>query len=436
MLPPSLRHYGDSSALPNRGLEQPVLMRKAGLIFITAVIAALTLGSLGECDKFSLEYELLYHPVPQFKPSWTPDGSRIVFDKYVIDSSGTNIHSFVPGSQAGGALDYLYSPNVSPDGTRVTYMTLRHGNGFPGMKTHSWDIVTSSLDGSNYERLTPEESFESNPVWAPDGKRIAFFSDRDTPYWYSFNLFVMDKDGSNVRNLTPSIPTVQQPAVWSPDGTKIAYWALEESTSEDCQYDNVLSIVGLDGSNLRRVSAKASHLTWSPDSKKLAFIVSDLDNPSDTPPAVAIVALEGNGEIEQYSVEPGPESPEDRISYFGPRALAWSMDGSSLLLVARHGREFKIYSLRPDVSSSSGLVGRFPTIGSRQHTKIDFAWSPDRSRLAVWEYSTDASDPSFVDPLHTVALHTIAADGSDFKTLATRTEDGSMAAANVARESN
>ena len=404
--------------------------------FVLAICALVALGAVSQCNEVSLEYELFYWTSPQFTPGWTPDGGHIIFDKYVIDSGGTNIHSFVPGSQAGGALDYLYSPNVSPDGTRVTYMTLRHGIGVPGNKTHSWDIVSSSVDGSNYERLTSEKSLESNPVWSPDGMRIAFYSDRDAPYYFQFNLFVMDKDGSNVRNLTPSIPTVQQPAVWSPDGTKIAYWALEESTSEDRQYDNVLSIVGLDGSNLRRVSAKASHLTWSPDSKKVAFIVSDLDNPSDTPPAVAIAALERSGKIEQYSVEPEPESPEDRISYFGPRALAWSTDGTSLMLVARHGLEFKIYSLRPEASSSFGLVGRFPTIGSRQHTKIDFAWSPDRSHLAIWEYSTDSSDPSFVDPLHTIALHTIAADGSDFRTLAIRTEDGSMAAANVARESN
>ena len=102
-------------------------------------------------------------------------------------------------------LDYIkdiHHPSISPDGTRLAFSTLRHGD--------NYEIGVSNLDGSNYRRLTKTRYFEGNPVWSPDGTQIVFFFNRftnednedfddDKPA----GLYIMDADGSDVRILAP-----------------------------------------------------------------------------------------------------------------------------------------------------------------------------------------------------------------------------------------
>ena len=55
-----------------------------------------------------------------------------------------------------------------------------------------------SADGSAQTRLTDNPAFDRSPVWSPDGKRIAFVSDRDM----NMEIYVMNADGSGQANLT------------------------------------------------------------------------------------------------------------------------------------------------------------------------------------------------------------------------------------------
>ena len=73
-------------------------------------------------------------------------------------------------------------------------------------------------DGSNQTRLTDNSAIDSLPSWSPDGKKIAFASDRDGDY----DIYVMDIDGSNQVNIT-DISEKQIDPSWSPDGSKIAF---------------------------------------------------------------------------------------------------------------------------------------------------------------------------------------------------------------------
>jgi hypothetical protein len=81
-----------------------------------------------------------------------------------------------------------------------------------------WDIWKMKADGNNLINLTNHPAGDGLPVWSPDGKEIAFMSDREG----SLDIHKMNSDGSNVRILTNDSGSEVDPA-WSPDGTKLIF---------------------------------------------------------------------------------------------------------------------------------------------------------------------------------------------------------------------
>jgi Tol biopolymer transport system component len=73
-------------------------------------------------------------------------------------------------------------------------------------------------DGTDPLQLTGSEGEEDDPAWSPDGKLIAFASDREG----SFAIWLMSADGSGARRLTNSTATEHDPT-WSPDGRFVAF---------------------------------------------------------------------------------------------------------------------------------------------------------------------------------------------------------------------
>ena len=108
----------------------------------------------------------------------------------------------------------------SPDGSRVAY-SLAEGEG----ARSSWPARTASARS----KVTDTGSFiNSSPTWSPDGKRLAFVSNRfGTP-----QIFVMNADGSGVQRLTYQGKYNQTP-VWSPRGDLIAFTARDERNTFD-----------------------------------------------------------------------------------------------------------------------------------------------------------------------------------------------------------
>ncbi len=93
------------------------------------------------------------------------------------------------------------SLDVSPDGTTIVFDLLG-------------DLYTIPIDGGHATPLTRGMPFDAMPRWSPDGRSVAFISDRDG----GDNLWVVSPDGSGLRKLTAEVDHALSSPAWTPDG--------------------------------------------------------------------------------------------------------------------------------------------------------------------------------------------------------------------------
>jgi Tol biopolymer transport system component len=168
--------------------------------------------------------KLTRHRGFSFGPAWSPDGSRIVYGKerrdqppglYVVNSDGSGTQR-LKSSRTRGYTD----PQWSPDGATIAFTILRVGE--TQRDFDSSIAVIDADDGGNLRRLTrPGGPDELNPNWAPDATAIVFernrlFDRRQSDIW------LMNADGSAKRRVTETKFYETNP-VFSPDGTRIAF---------------------------------------------------------------------------------------------------------------------------------------------------------------------------------------------------------------------
>ncbi len=305
------------------GLDRPVRIRTYHL-----GIPALGMVPVGWCEPEATPTPILPTPTP-ISPTPTlgrpEDWIAFASDRdgdleiYTMKVDGSNLRKLTNNSDDEG-------PSWSPDGSRMVFHSFRDGY---------QQIYVMNSDGSGQTHLLSSEYRDQWAFWSPDGREIAFArgAGHNADGWYRTEVFVMNSDGTNVKRLTFSSDHTGEyahmawPSGWSPDGSQILfYWYVDG-------YDQ-LFIMNRDGTGLRKLTSDTywnAIPTMSPDGRRIAFSSSRDGN-------YEIYVMNADG-TSQTRLTFSPE--EDWM----PR---WSEDGSRIIFESRRDGRVQIYSMSPD----------------------------------------------------------------------------------------
>jgi Tol biopolymer transport system component len=263
---------------------------------------------------------------------WSPDGQKIAFAAWSDATSGTS-DVFVMNADGSGQERLTSDPSWesglawSPDGQKIAFARSRD--------LRKFEIYDMNVDGSEQRRLTGEAS-GGELAWSPLGDKIAFVSRRDG----NLEIYLMNADGSGRRRLTRNTVGDRNP-VWSPDGRRIAF----ESNWQ-------VNVMNADGSGQRRLTRNGARNfapAWSPDGQKIAF-ERRLGRKQYGPCSgcgraltfeVWVMNADGNG--------------QQRLTRRGAQPH-WSPDGRRISFVSERDGNAEIYTMNTDGSRQRNLT--------------------------------------------------------------------------------
>jgi TolB protein len=208
---------------------------------------------------------------PEYNGTFSPDGVRVLFtaitlsgtqgnlDIALVNADGTGLRTV---SKDDDKLVHQDWPSWSPDGRRFAFSSTHEGN---------QEIYTAAGDGTNLVRLTQNPGLDAHPSWSPDGRQIVFATDR----WGGLELAVVRPDGTGLKRLSTS-PGLDDYPVYSPDGKRLAF-----VSNRDGQFEVYCARSdGSDPFNVSRHPLRDTYPTWTRDGRRLTF-VSNRDGACD-----------------------------------------------------------------------------------------------------------------------------------------------------------
>ena len=158
-------------------------------------------------DKFELDVVM--------SPAWSPDGKQIVLhgynsginDLYIVDLATSTLRQLTNDKYAEMQAQW------SPDGRTIVFATDRGSDtNLDILKFDHWQIATFDLASNRIDVLPNQDGLNLNPMWAPDGKSVAYVSDRTGIQ----NIFLYDFDAKEQFQLTNVIGAVSAITEYSP----------------------------------------------------------------------------------------------------------------------------------------------------------------------------------------------------------------------------
>jgi len=199
---------------------------------------------------------------------WSPDGKSIAFTMQVPQRESWDI----PMPRAPQGAKWTEPPRII---TQLDYKQDRQGFTNPG-DTH---IYIVDADGGSPRQITSGKWDHGAPQWMPDGKSIVFTADRveEAEYrWRQSDIYKVDVATSAITQLTKRNGPDQQPTP-SPDGRYIAYTGYDSLRAS--YKDSELYVMNADGSNPRQISGNLDRspqgLIWAPDGSGIYFNVDN-----------------------------------------------------------------------------------------------------------------------------------------------------------------
>ena len=196
-------------------------------------------GSIWVMNADGSHQRQLTHGFDARDPAWDPSGHRLVFTRGV----GSDFDLWTMRASDGGGLRRLtsgpaldFEPAWSPDGTQVAF-TRGSAQGDPG------DIVLKNVTSGVIRRLTRTPAYDHQVTWAPGGRKLVFERDFDS----SSSIYAIGAQGRGLVRLTRGHFFDTGPAV-SPDGRLIAFGTDRDGTLSD------LWVMRADGGRAHSVS--------------------------------------------------------------------------------------------------------------------------------------------------------------------------------------
>jgi TolB protein len=240
-----------------------------------------------------------------------------------------------------------------------------------------YDVFKASLDGRSVTNLTNNSAIDRDAAWSPDGRHVAFSSDRDG----TFDIYVMREDGTALQQITSGDRDQLSPR-WASDAKRIVFLSSKEGVPPLSNFNTPFDIWAMnpDGSGEENLTKTPTLYEfwphWSPDRSKLLFtrsevLVSGTGQSAGVRTAIMLANANATGAAPLHAPD----------TAFNDDVASWSPDGTRVAFSVQKwissvfSERWLIYSIRPDGSDLKPIT----TTGSLRNP----AWSPDGSNLLV-----------------------------------------------------